>query len=446
MVLVVAGVLTLTSSSILPRGRETRMALRLPAWTSPRAVSSVFVVSGVPEPECTLRGGRLAGPGSCAAPAVAFRNAGVDALLDEMDARGEPFAGFIGGDDVVVVAVDSRCADGGTGSGRGRLATSTDVVKGLVWRILQSPGGFGGEVVVAGESPGSPAGFGTTPANAADRDQSLADVVDAFARLGYPVSLVDWRRVGTRRLRGGPFEATTVGRGEYTRGDLGDAVIVLDGGGPEGADSLAYPKFRTAGGSLVSLRHGIWSGGEYHPERLGLVNVAVLTADGTLGARGSWANLAGLGGAGEPTPSLLGRWMALIRAPDLNVVDATWVGDDSCSGAAVRRGTLLAGADPFALDWYASEVVLYPAVAFWPDASAARAGTFREASRSAQRAAADACAAGTYPWLVFDSGDGDTPSRGEREQLDVYVVGDRGSLFEDGFDSEGSGLWSEEVR
>ena len=391
-------------------------------------------------------GGRLAGPGPCGTPAYAFRDAGVEALLDEMDARGMPLAGLIGGDDVVVVAIDSRCADGGTGSGRGRLATSTDVVKGLVWRMLQRPGGFRGEVVVAGESPSTPAGFATTPANAADRDQSLADVVDAFARLGHPVSLVDWRRVGTRRFPGGPFDTTTVARGEYARGDLGDAMIVLDRGDVEGADTLTYPKFRTAGGSLVSLRHGVWSGGRYHSERLRLVNVAVLSADGALGARGSWANLAALCGVGEPTPAALGRWLALVRAPDLNVVDATWVGDESCTGSAVRRDTLLAGTDPFALDWYASEYVLYPAVAYWRDASAARAGTFREACRAAQAAAAQGWAVGGYPWLVLESGGGETPSRGEREQLDAFVVGDRGSLFEDGFDSEGSGLWSEVVR
>ena len=285
----------------------------------------MLAVSGVAEPECSLRGGRLAGPGPCGTPAYAFRDAGVDALLDKMDSRGMPLAGLIGGDDVVVVAIDSRCADGGTGSGRGRLATSTDVVKGLVWRMLQRPGGFRGEVVVAGESPSTPAGFATTPANAADRDQSLADVVDAFARLGHPVSLVDWRRVGTRRLPGGPFDATTVAHGEYARGDLGDAMIVLDRGDVEGSYSLAYPKFRTAGGSLVSLRHRVSrSGGRYHSERLRLVNVTRLLADGALGARGAWANLAVLCGAGEPTPAALGRWLALVRAPDLNVVDATW--------------------------------------------------------------------------------------------------------------------------
>lgn len=446
MVCVGVIVLTLAASSIIPRGREARMAVRLPAWTSPRAVSSVFAVSGVPEPECTLRGGRLGGPGSCATPAVAFRDAGVDALLDEMGARGEPLAGFIGGDDVVVVAVDSRCADGGTGSGRGRLAASTDVVKGLVWRILQRPGGFSGEVVVAGESPGTPAGFATTPANAADRDQSLEDVVTAFSTLGYQVSLVDWRRVAARRLPGGPAVGAGFARGEYADGDLDDAMIVLDAECPGGALELTYPKVRTAGGRLVSLRHGVWGGERYHPDRLRLVSVAVLTADGALGARGAWANLAGIAVAGPPEPTALGCWLSLVRRPDLNVVDATWVGDDSCTGAAVRRDTLLAGTDPFALDWYASELVLYPAVSFWQDASAARAGVFREATRSAQRAAAGSWTDGAYPWLVIEEGGGDTPSRAEREQLDAYVVGASGSIFEDGFDSEGSGLWSDVVR
>jgi len=422
------------------------VVVALPGWTNPRAVSSVYAVSGVPEGECTLRGGRLGGRGPCNTPSYASRHAGVDSLLEEMDEHGEALERLVGGAGVVVVAVDSRCTGGGVGPGRGRLATNTDVVKGLVWRILQLPGGFHGEVVVAGESPDGPDGFATTPANAADRGQSLGDVVQALAGLGYPVSLVDWRRVGARRVRGGPITPGRVVRGEYAQGDVEDAMIILEDRGPGGGAELVYPKFRTEGGRLVSLRHGVWSGGRYHPERLRLVSVTTLTADGALGARGAWANLAALCGGGEPTPTALGRWLALVRAPDLNVVDSTWVADETCTGSAVRRDTLLAGTDPFALDWYASEHVLHPAVAYWPDASAARAGAFRDAGRAAQRSAAGAWATGDYPWMVFEPGGGDTPSRGEREQLNAYVVGDRGSLFEDGFDSESSGLWSEVVR
>ncbi len=115
----------------------------------------------------------------------------------------------------------------------------------------------------------------------------------------------------------------------------------------------------------------------------------------------------------------------MIRAPDLNIVDAIWVAtEDNTGGPAVRQNVLLASTDPFAVDWYASEYVLRP-VSTWPeDASAARGGIFRNATRTNQNAAASLRPGGDYPYIdLLDNFDGDTPSEDERSQLNVYHPG-----------------------
>ncbi|MFQ5594629.1 MAG: hypothetical protein ACE5HA_10825, partial [Anaerolineae bacterium] len=96
--------------------------LNLPAWTSPSAVSNVFAVSHVPAPECSLDGGALPATPPCNDPNYALRDAGVDSLVAEMEARGDYFfqtaaqpAGIIGANDVVVIKINNQW--GGQGDG-----------------------------------------------------------------------------------------------------------------------------------------------------------------------------------------------------------------------------------------------------------------------------------------------------------------------------------------
>jgi hypothetical protein len=131
-----------------------------------------------------------------------------------------------------------------------------------------------------------------------------------------------------------------------------------------------------------------------------------------------------LGGAPR-SYGLIGRQLALVRAPDLNIVDAIWVAtQDNTSGDAVRADALVASTDPFAADWYASEYILRP-VAEWDqnDTSAARGGTFRSATRTNQNAAQQVWPGGAYPWVdLLDDYDGNEPSLEERNQMNAYVA------------------------
>lgn len=123
---------------------------------------------------------------------------------------------------------------------------------------------------------------------------------------------------------------------------------------------------------------------------------------------------------------LIGRELALVRAPDLHIVDAIWVGyQDNTSGQASRQDTVLASTDPFAVDWYASEYVLRPLVEWDPaDSSAARGGIFRHATRTNQNIAQSMWPGGSdsYPYIdLLDSYDGDTPNDDEQNQINVYI-------------------------
>ncbi len=466
-------VVGLAGSSARSTAEGVRRSPVLPAWTSPTAVSSVYVVAEVPVPECSLDGGALPSTPPCDDPAYALHDAGVDALVAEMEARGDHFyettahpGGVVGSDDVVIVKVNNQWGGLGDGAGVGRLATSTDVLKGLIWRVLQHPEGFTGEVVVAENTQYVMANYDIAPANAQDQDQSYADVVAAFAGLGYPVSTVIWDYLNDSLLDGGTVGGP-VPPGEYASGDATDGYLLVEDPAGSGADELSYPKFQTPGGHFVSLRHGLWDGSSYAADRVTLVNLPVLKKHGMAGATVSWKNLIGFStiandpgrfgswdamhgfywgyqDLGDATYGLIGRQLALIRAPDLNIVDAIWVAtQDNTWGEAVRSDVLVASTDPFAADWYASEYVLRPVVVEYPqDSSAARAGTFRNATRVNQNAAAAAWP-GTYPWVdLLDGYDGDEPSPDEQSQMNVYLVGGSGGIFADGFDGGTTGAWS----
>jgi hypothetical protein len=444
-----------SSSAVLPAPVR---ANSLPAWTSPSAMSDVFAVPNVPVPQCSLDGGTLPTTPPCNSADYALHDDGVDALVNLMESRGTYFyqttqhpTGIVGANDIVVIKINNQWGHMGTGNGVGRLATNTDVLKGLIWRILQHPEGFSGEVVVAENTQDSGATWNTIPANAQDPDQSFQDVVDAFQSLGYPVSLYTWSNLNESRISGGSIGDSGYPTGEYANGNMNDAYILLEDPAGSGTDELSYPKFQTANGTYVSMRYGVWNGSSYDSGRLTFINLPVLKRHGMAGATIAWKNLIGFTSTFDNEArygswdemhdfywgytdgtnrnyGLLGRNIALVRAPDLHLVDATWVGyEDNYDGDAIRQDVLLASTDPFAVDWYTSEYVLRPLASWDPqETSAARGGTFRSATRTNQNAARSVWpgGSGSYPYIdLLDSYDGNTPSDDEKNQMNVYVAG-----------------------
>ncbi len=291
-------------------------------------------------------------------------HAGVEALLDLMAGRRLPFyrlsgasssprtPGLISADDVVLLKVNAQW--------KCRGCTNSDVVRGLIHRILDHPEGFRGEIVILdnGQGRGSLAcdnpvyGDSLVQANAADTSHSFLYLVDHVFRD---------RRVSALLLD--PIRFTFIGGDDH------------ETDGYRRLDNISYPCFTTPGGRRVELREGIWTGAGYG-QNLKIINIPVLKHHDTGGSEitaslkhtygllsiedgvdGEYRHYAGLG-------ETAGKMMALVRPPVLNIIDAIWVSYQSLDGrpaeATWQANTLIASQDPVALDYWAAKHILFP--------------------------------------------------------------------------------------
>ena len=330
-------------------------ALHLPSRSNPvqaNSISPLFWVKDIPS-QPFYGGGN------------ANSHYGIDSLLQLMGEHDLKFyrasqetdlsgpVGLIGPDDVVLVKVNAQW--------KYRGCTNSDLIRGLVQRILDHPEGFIGEVVLVenGQGRGSlkcDTDGGHYPdndvhANANDENHSFVFLVDHIfndTRVSY--YLLD------------PIRNTFIGANNHT------------GDGYRRYENVSYPCFTTAGGYRVELREGIWTGSDYR-QNLKLINVPVLKyhdvggseitaslkhvygivsmADGQSGFR----HYSGLG-------ETCGKMMVSVRTPVLNIIDAIWVSFSSLAGypssTTHRANQIVASQDPVALDYWASKYILYP--------------------------------------------------------------------------------------
>ena len=316
----------------------------------PPSGSVVFHVRGVPDQPFT---------------GAANHHAGVDVLLQLMGrsglrwhrsaATGETSgpAGLIAASDVVLLKVNAQW--------KYRGCTNSDVVRGLVQRILEHPDGFTGEVVIVENGQGrgslrcdtssSYGGDASVRANANDEGHSFVYLVEQVFRD---------RRVSAMLLD--PIRSTFIGVDDHVTN------------GYRRFENVSYPCFNTAGGRRVELLEGLWTGSR-HERNLKLLNVPVLKHHDTGGSEitGAVKHFYGLvsmsdgnsaarhyGALGETC----GRMIAAVRPPVLNVMDAIWVSHRALGGypasATHRANQLLASQDPVALDYCSAKAVLYP--------------------------------------------------------------------------------------
>jgi hypothetical protein len=298
---------------------------------------------------------------------VQFPNnhAGIDALLDLMatnelsffkrkdSAKQSEAYGLIAVDDVVLIKVNAQW--------KYRGCTNSDLVRGLIQRILDHPDGFSGEVVIIENGQGrgslncdtssSYNGNREVQANANDPSHSFLFLVDDVFK-GKPVSayLLD------------PIRSKFIAAGDHTT----DGYRKLE--------NVSYPCFTTRRGTRVELREGVWNGGEYQ-QNLKLINVPVLkhhdrggseiTAAlkhfyGLVSMSDGRSNIRHYSGLGETC----GKMVVAVRPPVLNIIDAIWVSHTALKGfpaqATFRTNQILASQDPVALDYWAAKNVLYP--------------------------------------------------------------------------------------
>ena len=264
--------------------------------------------------------------------------------------------GIVGSDHVVAIKVNQQWAQRG--------GTNTDVLRGIIRRVVEHPDGFTGEVVVVENTQN----YGTmdwAQSNAEDTSQSVVDVVNDFVLEGWPVSAHLWD----------PIRTTSVN--EYSTGDMADGYIVNPILDPESQMRVSYPKFRSTGGEYVSLRYGIWDTATetYDNDRLTFINVPVLKCHSIYGVTASVKNHVGTmtTSLSTITHSGVGRggcgsFLAEAGMPDLNILDCIYIlaapgSGPSCSYAqATRVDKLVAGLDPIALDMWAVANILVPTI------------------------------------------------------------------------------------
>ncbi len=268
--------------------------------------------------------------------------------------------GLIDADDVVLLKINAQWTERG--------GTNTDVLRGVIRRVVEHPDGFTGEVIVAdnGQGLGS---FTNTWNNAEDKSQSTLDVVTEFVNEGWHVSTELWDNI-----RGNSV-------GEYDTGDGFDGYVVAAVQDPQSLIRVSYPKFQSAEGAFVSYKHGIWlpglPTGTYDPGKLVVINMPVLKTHGIYAVTASVKNHMGVvtmdwllgtdshNGVGRGG---LGSLMAEVRRPDLTILDCIWIlarpgnGPYAAYADASRRDQLVAGTDPVALDVWAVKNILIPQI------------------------------------------------------------------------------------
>ncbi len=289
---------------------------------------------------------------------------GVDALLYTMGVNGLKFyrsekqtllsgpEGLIGPEDVVLIKVNAQW--------KYRGCTNSDLIRGLIQRILDHPDAFTGETVIFENGQGRGSLNCDTKSNYPNADVH-ANANDESHSFLYLVNTVfNDPRVSAYLLD--PIRGMFIENNDH----MTDGYRTFE--------NISYPCFTTDGGNRIELREGIWRGNS-HSQNLKLINVPVLkhhdvggseiTASlkhfyGVLSMRDGYSRYRHYSGLGETC----GKMVISVRAPVLNIIDAIWVSHSSLKGypseTTFRANQIAASQDPVALDYWATKHILYP--------------------------------------------------------------------------------------
>ena len=302
---------------------------------------------------------------------------GVKRLIQSMRSRGLEFYltattpnGIIAQDDVVLLEINCQWAERG--------GTNTDLIRQVIQAVLDHPGGFSGEIIIADNGQaqyGSERRGGSLSwanANSADRKQSAMDVIRSFQTRGRRVTGVLWD------------EFTAIKVDEFSTGNNTDGFVVENTRQGTGLE-ISYPKFTTEFGTMVSFKEGIWNSNtrSYEKEKLKIINMPVLKSH--MGYQVTGAVKSYMGTTSDRLTNRrahdsigrggMGTQMAGTRMPALNIMDMIYIGPERGPGItyanAKQINKIAASLDPVAIDYWASKYILMPEAAKLPGSRAA---------------------------------------------------------------------------
>jgi hypothetical protein len=328
-----------------------------PVWESDNPISTVYVMDSLPPANGSLSAG------DASIPDEYLSDPAMDTLLAMMETddyihlyrTGEHPDGIVGADNVVIIKGNYQWTS--------RNTTSADRVKGLIWKILQHPDGFSGEILVCDNTQNFGTGINDNDNNSDDPEQSVVDVVNTFDAKGYPVYFLDWAYL---------WEVVA---DEYSTGDYTDGYVYND------VTKVSYPKFLSPSGEqYISAKYGIWNvaTSQYDQDRLCVIDFPVVKAHAMAGATLAVKNWIGLLTTGFPNERY-GGWSPMHYTyfwgahaltarvieeifPRLTIIDGTWTSPVNANDLAdtVKTNVMLASIDPLAASWYAAKYILTP--------------------------------------------------------------------------------------
>ena len=304
---------------------------------------------------------------------------------------------LIGLEDVVIIKPNAQWWNQG--------APNLAALKTFVDLIMERPGGFKGEVVLAENCHRGPHPWTSLNAAWAHDFEWNADIqgirnLNALGsglqkKYGDRFSACHWIDVGSGGKRiSGPKDGTGY---VYCDGTGGVPLISCDNG-LEGKDRRAtimtYPIFKTVKGTIIDFKNGVWEKGSFTDQPINLINLSALnhhsTYCGMTSAIKNYMGITDLSGGPDPfhdgrlignyynfhsfpfnkwapgpEPGMLGKeigtFMKTIRQADLNIITAEWIGLASRTEPPVAHTrAVLASTDPAALDYHAAKYLLFP--------------------------------------------------------------------------------------
>ncbi|MBN1356493.1 DUF362 domain-containing protein [bacterium] len=333
----------------------------LPVWEVEDPISKVFIMEDIPATAGSLAAGNET------VPDEHLVDPAIDAVFLAMESQGI-FIHRTTGHPEGIVASDSVVIIKGNFQWDHQNTTSTDRIKGVIWKILNHPDGFTGEIIVCDNTQEIGTGINENDNNSEDTEQSILDVISAFHAKGYPVYGLCWAYIWDDVVS------------EYSEGDDNDGYVY------EAASKITYPKFLSPSGeNRISLRYGIWDGdlGIYDHDRLCIIDFPVLKAHSMAGATIAVKNWIGMlttayaqerYGGWYPMHDnyLFGSYALVARVmevtfPRLAIVDAAWTTRLGPNNLGYLQNTqmIVASTDPVAASWYAAKYILTP-IAVYP--------------------------------------------------------------------------------